>query len=93
MDTVAVLRHDVASSSSACHYCLRLHQAQFRIPPWHSVLLASRLIHMLKTDLEYGVMEREVSAVQWRHEAVMERSVISNGVSCDRRHALVNPLL
>jgi hypothetical protein len=48
-------------------------QATFQVPPWHSVLLASRLITMLRTDLETGLLERTVSALQWRHEAVMER--------------------
>ncbi len=48
-------------------------QASFRIPPWHTHLLASRLIHMLRTDLEAGLLERTVSAVQWRHQAIMER--------------------
>jgi hypothetical protein len=56
-------------------------QTTFQVPPWHSVLLASRLITMLKTDLETGLVERTVSALQWRHEAIMERQALRRWLS------------
>ena len=71
--------------TSISHECVLrrpwLVQTTFQVPPWHSVLLASRLITMLKTDLETGLVERTVSALQWRHEAIMERQASCRWIS------------
>ena len=51
-------------------------QEHYGIPPWHTPLLASRLISMRRTDFETGIVSRAVAALQWRHEAFL--SIASN---------------
>lgn len=66
IDTIVLCRHDAPCA-------LVSPQSLIGLPPWHSELFASRLIAMRRTDLESGVIEREVSVIQWRQDANLER--------------------
>ena len=41
----------------------------YDITLWHAPLLASRLLQMRRTDLEAGIIDTNISVLQWRHES------------------------
>jgi hypothetical protein len=46
-------------------------ETRFSIPPWHSVLLASRLIAMRKSDLEFGIIPRTVAVLVYSSQGTL----------------------
>ena len=58
---------------------------RFHIPPWHTPLLASRLISMLRADMEFGVVPQAVAAVLYHNDVDINRCNITSTTVCLHR--------